>query len=179
MSRKNLSLLIVVFIASVALIAVNFYTIKILSATRAYILGESQYSKGQKDASLSLSAYLQAENPAYWQSFNTAIKIPVGDNIARKELTNGGTDSEITAGFLMGKNHPDDIPDMIWLFKTFHSVPFMRSAIKIWGDAEPMINSLDSIGASVHARIVSHQVQPGGQGETMKRISDISSKLSA
>ena len=179
MSRKSISLLVVVFVASLALIVVNFYTIKILSAMRAYIIGESQYSKGQKDALLYFSTYLQTEDSAYWMSFKSAISIPKGDNLARKELTNRGKDSDITAGFLMGKNHPQDIPDLIWLFRTFQSVSFMKSAISIWGDAETMINSLDSIGAVVHTKIAKHQMHPGEQGETMKQISDISSQLSA
>ncbi len=178
MSRKILSLLIVVFIASMSLIAVNFYTIKILSATRAYIIGESQYSKGQKDALLYLSAYLQTKDAVYWQSFNTAISIPVGDNKARRALTKNGSDREITASFIMGKNHPKDIPDLIWLFRAFHNVSFMSSAIKIWGEAEPMINELDSIGNRIHGQVISQQLQPGEQEETMKQISDISSQLS-
>jgi signal transduction histidine kinase len=179
MSRKSLSLLFVVFIASVALIAVNFYTIKILSSLRAYIVGESQYSKGQKDALLYLSTYLQTEDSVYWRSFNEAIKTPEGDNEARQLLTKNADFEKIAFGFLKGKNHQKDVPDMIWLFRTFHNVSFMNSAIKIWSDAEPLINELDSIGAGVRAKIENHQLQLADKQETMKRISDISSRLSA
>ncbi len=178
MSRKNLSLLMVVFAASVVLIAVNFYTIKILSSTRAYINGESQYSKGQKDASLYLSAYLQTEDTADWTAFNAAISIPMGDNIARKLLTDHGPDKEITQGFLAGKNRPDDVPELIWLFKTFHKVSFMKAAVKIWEDAEPLINELNSIAGNAHAKIGEHRLAPAEKQVTMKRIGSISSELS-
>ncbi|MEZ0131503.1 two-component sensor histidine kinase, partial [Flavobacterium sp. LBUM151] len=44
-------LILIVFVCCALLICINFFTIKTLSATRAYVNGESHYSKGQKDAS--------------------------------------------------------------------------------------------------------------------------------
>jgi hypothetical protein len=49
-------------VASAAIFVVNYYSIKILSGTRAYINGESEYSKGQKDASAYLTNYIYFEN---------------------------------------------------------------------------------------------------------------------
>ena len=178
MSRKNRSLLIVAFAASLALIVVNFYTIKTLSSMRAYINGEAQYSKGQKDALLYLSTYIQTEDTAYWRYFNAAISIPIGDNQARQLLLGNGRDIEAAKGFLMGKNHPRDIPDMIWMFRRFRTIYFMKSAIKIWGEAEPLVSQLDSIGANVHAKMNAQLLTPEERRETMKRISGISSLLS-
>ncbi|MDB5151734.1 MAG: His Kinase (Phospho-acceptor) protein, partial [Mucilaginibacter sp.] len=44
--KKALALLLVMGMASAAIIVVNYYSIKILSGARAYINGESEYSKG-------------------------------------------------------------------------------------------------------------------------------------
>ena len=178
MNRKNFILLLFVFIASVTLITINFYTIKILSGVRTYINGESEYSKGQKDAVVYLSTYIQTEDPCYWQCFTESIKTPKGDNIARKYMLNKGSNAEITNGFLAGMNHPDDIPDMIWLFKTFQSVPFMNSAIKIWIEAEPLINELDSLGNVTHQKIANKSLTAVSRQMTIIRINDISTALS-
>lgn len=50
--------LLVVTISCAFLIISNYFTIKILSASRSYINSESHYSKGQKDATRHLTIYL-------------------------------------------------------------------------------------------------------------------------
>jgi hypothetical protein len=51
-------LLAIVFLSCALLIVINFFTIKILSASRAYVNGESHYSKAQKDAVRHLMIYI-------------------------------------------------------------------------------------------------------------------------
>ena len=123
--QKSLLLLFILFV-SLLLIVTNYYTIKVLSAARAYINGESEYSKGQKDASLYLVTYVESENIGYWHAFNKSIAVPKGDNIARTALLSHQADEIAKQGFITGKNHKDDLPDMIWLFKTFHKAPFIN-----------------------------------------------------
>ena len=41
-------------------------------------------------------------------------------------------------GFLEGRNHPADIDGMISLFVRFNNVSYIRKAITIWGDAQPV-----------------------------------------
>jgi hypothetical protein len=177
MKQKTL-LLLVVLIASILLILTNFYTIKVLSAVRAYINGESEFSKGQKDASIFLVTYLQTDSKDNMEGFAKAINIPIGDNIARTSLTNKDSDTLTTRGFLMGKNHIDDIPDMIWLFKTFHNISFMQQAIGIWAATEPMINRLDSFGRSIQSLREGGQLSVTRKLQSIKDISLISTRLS-
>jgi signal transduction histidine kinase len=177
MKQKKL-LLLVVFIASIILILTNFYTIKVLSAVRAYINGESEFSKGQKDASIFLVTYLQTNNKDDMDGFAKAISIPTGDNIARTSLTNKQSDTLITRGFLMGKDHIDDIPDMIWLFKTFHNISFMQQAIGIWAATEPLINRLDSFGRSIQSLKDGAQLSATTKLQSIRDISLISTRLS-
>ncbi|HLP35563.1 sensor histidine kinase [Lacibacter sp.] len=175
--QKSLLLLFILFV-SFLLIVTNFYTIKVLSAARAYINGESEYSKGQKDASLYLVTYVESENIGYWHAFNKSIAVPKGDNIARTALLTQKPDSIAKQGFIMGRNHTSDIPDMIWLFKTFHKVPFMKKAIDIWASAEPLINKLDSIGNKVHAQIQSGTLSTEQRVKFTTEINFLSSQLS-
>lgn len=68
------------------LIVINFYTIKTLSATRAYVNGESHYSKGHNIATRNLINYLFTNDSSYWGKFKTSLSIPMGDAKARMAL---------------------------------------------------------------------------------------------
>jgi signal transduction histidine kinase len=178
MKKRKLFLLLTILLVSLLLIVTNYYTIKILSGVRAYINGESEYSKGQKDASLHLATYVTSETIIDWNAFKKAIAIPKGDNIARNSLLDKKSDEIAEQGFLAGKNHISDIPDMIWLFKTFHKVPFMKRAIDIWASAEPLIERLDTIGDKIHRQIQEGTLSSEERLKNVQEINSISSLLS-
>jgi signal transduction histidine kinase len=173
---KNIYLLLFILLPSCALITVDVYTIKILSGVRAYINGESEYSKGQKDALVYLYAYIDAENGVYMQSFNKSIEVPMADNLARKSLIKKESDEKVRQYFLMGRNHPDDIAGLIWLFKTFQST-YMRTPIKLWTDAEPLINQLYNIGKQIDEKIKNKTLSQQEKKEAIEKISFISGEL--
>lgn len=179
MKKRKLLLLLFILLVSLLLIVTNYYTIKVLSAARAYINGESEYSKGQKDASLYLVTYVESGNVNYWHAFNKSIAVPKGDNVARTALLNGESNAIARQGFIDGKNHTDDIPGMIWLFKNFHSAPFMKKAVDLWASAEPLINRLDTIGKDIHAQMLTGTLLPEQKVQFTTEINALSSQLSA
>lgn len=153
--RTSLILLLVMSLASAAIIVVNIYSAKILSGARAYVNGESQYSKGQKDASAYLINYINLHNKADYFAYRSSIAIPKGDHEARIALTTPPVDYKaVKGGLLAGKNHPEDIDNMIWLFETFKNVDLFKKAVGIWTDGDEMIYDLDQIGTSAHAEIM-------------------------
>ena len=175
--KKVIILFVLVLLAATTLIFINYYTIKTTSAVRAYINGESEYSKGQKDALLYLLTYIQTEDQQYWPIFRESLNIPVGDNLARRTLVNNGSAEIIKKGFLMGKNNPDDLDKMIWLFKNFQSVSFMKDAIKIWHDAEPLINELADIGNEINDKIKNGTLESNRKYELISKINTITTEL--
>jgi len=175
--KKVIILFVLVLLASATLIFINYYTIKTTSAVRAYINGESEYSKGQKDALLYLLTYIQTEDQQYWPIFKASLDIPIGDNLARRTLVNNGSIETIKKGFLMGKNNSDDLDKMIWLFKNFQSVSFMKEAIQIWHDAEPLINELSAIGDEINNKITTNTLTPERKHELIDKINIITTEL--
>lgn len=175
--KKMIVLFVLVLLASTVLIFINYYTIKTTSAVRAYINGESEYSKGQKDALLYLLTYVQTGDQQYWPIFRNSLNIPIGDNLARRALVNNGNTETIKEGFLMGKNDPDDLDKMIWLFKNFQSVSFMKEAIQIWHDAEPLINELAAIGEEINDKIKTGTLTPARRQELLGKINIITTEL--
>ncbi len=119
-------------LASAAIIVVNIYSVRILSSARAYVNGESQYSKGQKDASAYLINYISFHNQTDYIAFKKAIAIPKGDHVARIALTTPPVNYKAAReGFLAAKNHPEDINEVIWLFETFKDVSMSKTAVRM------------------------------------------------
>jgi PAS domain S-box-containing protein len=156
-NKKNISLLIIVFVSTL-LILTDYFTIETTSAVRAYINGESRYSKGQKDGARHLIMYIHSEDEKYWDSFLQELQVPLGDSAARVALMNNQEDSIIRKGFLQGENHFDDIDNMIWLFRNFKEISFMKRAIGIWKSGDHKIGQLLLLGENTRGKIESGQL---------------------
>ncbi|HEY4195657.1 MAG TPA: HAMP domain-containing sensor histidine kinase [Mucilaginibacter sp.] len=178
--KKKMALifLLIMGLASVTIVVVNYYSIRTLSGARAYINGESQYSKGQKNAAAYLINYIYLENEADYAAFKQSIGVPKGDHIARINLSSEHYDYRTARnGLLQGGNHPEDIDDIIWLFDRFHQVPMFEKAIKIWSDADVMVNELDQIGLQVHQKIITGKVSAAKKRSMILAISNLSEKM--
>jgi signal transduction histidine kinase len=169
--------LIIVILSSATIIIINYYTFRILSGARAYINGESQYSKGQKDASASLINYIYIENEADYKSFEKNISVPIGDRIARKALTSGNNYEDAKRGFLQGGNRPEDIDNLIWIFKNFQHLAIFEKAIKIWADADPLIENLQQLGLRSHKEIAGGKISATEKRSLTLLITNTSAQL--
>ena len=170
-------LLIIVFVSCALLICINFFTIKILSANRAYVNGESHYSKGQKDASRHLITYLYTKDENQWKLYLEELEVPQGDGIARKTLLKVGDNKVARKGFLIGRNHKDDLDDLVWLFVNFQQVSFLAKAIDEWGKGDELIFKLFIVGHEINAQIKYNLLTPASQKNFLNQISFISDKL--
>ncbi|WP_431244342.1 hypothetical protein ACQ9BO_08455 [Flavobacterium sp. P21] len=170
-------LLLIVFITCALLICINFFTIKILSANRAYVNGESHYSKSQKDASRHLITYLYTKDQNQWKLFLEELTVPQGDGIARKTLLKAGDNQIARQGFLAGRNHKDDLDDIVWLFVNFKKVPFLAKAIHEWEQGDNLIYELFVIGTEIDAKIKHNSLTVDEQRKFLERISSISDRL--
>ena len=173
----SLTPLLIVAISCTLLIVTNFFTIKILSSSRAYINGESLYSKGQKDATRHLITYLFTKENNEWQLFNQELAVPKGDKIARIGLLNDAPIENIEQSLRAGRNSPEDFDDLIWLFKNFRNVSFFAKAIKEWEEADKLVEELEQIGNTVNQKIISNNLSNQDKEVILKKIKVISSKL--
>ncbi|MDR6845691.1 HAMP domain-containing sensor histidine kinase [Flavobacterium granuli] len=172
-------LYVILFLSCNSLIVINYITIRILSASRAYVNGESHYSKGQNKASRHLITYLFTENDKSWKSFNEEISVPLGDQIAREALTQNLNDSIAERGFRAGRNKEEDFDDLIWVFKNFNSVPFLKKAILEWSNADQSVNQLHEIGIEVHKKIKTGKLDKQTKLKLSSEISLICERLGA
>ncbi|SNR52351.1 HAMP domain-containing sensor histidine kinase [Flavobacterium sp. ov086] len=170
-------LLLIVFISCALLICINFFTIKILSANRAYVNGESHYSKGQKDASRHLITYLFTKDKNQWKLYQEELKVPQGDGIARETLLKAGDNAVARKALLVGRNHQDDLDDLIWLFVNFKQISYLSKAIHEWGQGDQLIFKLFVIGEQINAKISHDILSIDDQKKFLQEISVISDKL--
>ena len=144
-----------VFACIVALqLLVTVISIDLMSAIRAYVTGESLYSKGQKDAQLHLIEYAEHHREEDYQRFLRALAFPIGDRIAREALQRPDPDrAEARRGLLQGGTYDGDIPGVIRLFLWFHKTPLMADAIATWTQGDAVIEEIRVLAERAHARI--------------------------
>ncbi len=124
--------------------------ISLLSAARAYVGGESQWSRSQKSAVQHLLRFSDTRDAHDWDAYREAIAVNLGDRRAREELDKPEPDlAVVREGFLTGANHPDDVPGMIRLYRWFGRVPFMAEAIDIWAEADGHVAELTAVADSL------------------------------
>jgi diguanylate cyclase (GGDEF)-like protein len=131
-------------------------SLEILSSVRAYVGGESLWSKGQKDAIHFISLYSETGDEQFFDRFRKAIAIPLSDRAARYALEQPIPDlGAARDGLLGGGNHPGDVPGMIRLFQYFQHAPYMATAIMHWRATDPFLDQLVSLGDAIHAELSS------------------------
>lgn len=127
-------------------------SLDVLSAARAYVGGESLWSKGQKKAVFFLSRYADTGEPRHFEKYKEAMAIPLGDLDARRALEKSPPDlAAARAGFLQGGNHEADIGDMIWLHRYFREFPAFKTSIERWVATDPLLESFAGLADTLRA----------------------------
>lgn len=177
-NKNTFSLYVILFFSCTSLIVINYVTIRVLSASRAYVNAESNYSKGQNKAARYLITYLYFENEVYWNSFEEELKIPLGDQKARLALIQNPDEYLAKEGFREGKNKEQDLDDMIWAFINFKSVSFLKEAIDKWEIGDGLINQLRDKGFEIRKKIKSHELDEQSKREIISEIGILCDELS-
>ena len=183
-SRRWLKVVWPFLLGAMLLIGLRTVSFDILSGARAYVEGESLWSKAQKEAVFHLHQYVLSGDEADFEAYRKEISVPLGDRQAREELEKSHPDIDIARqGFLAGRNHPDDIDDMIRLFVNFKNVSFMRKPISIWTEGDQLISELNIEANKLRAAILAGDtsLQPilGRIRQTNARLTPLEENFSA
>lgn len=145
-TSKRMLLIVSPFLTIVALLVwLAIVSIDILAAGRAYVEGESLWSKNQKEAVFHLMRFAESGSEHDFQRYENAIAVPLGFRKARLELEKSQPDfAVVRAGFLEGGTHPADIPGVISLYQRFHRISYMRSVLDIWRTGDEFIARLNA-----------------------------------
>jgi diguanylate cyclase (GGDEF)-like protein len=154
------------------------FSFGLLSSTRAYVGGESLWSKAQKDAVFHLQKYAVSHAPGELRLFRSEIAIPLGDHQARIEMDKPNPDiRKVRQGFVQGGNHLDDIDGMYEIYRRFRWVSFMTRAIRAWDAGDRYIAQLDDAGTLLQGKIESHSASPAQVQSVLDEISVINENV--
>ncbi len=162
----------------IVLLILSAESMNILVATRSYSEGESLWSKGQKRAMFSLLRYTETRSAADYYNYREGIAVPMGDQKARLELEKADPDfAAAWQGFIEGRNHPEDVPGLIMLFRRFRHVDFMAAVIDLWTEGDRYIGELNAVADELHSMISSGRDTPEALRSFRDRILEIDTRL--
>jgi diguanylate cyclase (GGDEF)-like protein len=138
-------------LAVAALTLVAAFSLSIAATLRAYVGGESHWSKGQKAAIASLQRYLVTSDEQDYAQFQSELAVPLSDMRARREMDKEQMDWEVVReGFLGGRNAEEDVRGMVWLYRNFKHLYLMARAITYWEHSDQHLLRLRELGERVH-----------------------------
>jgi signal transduction histidine kinase len=178
LARKLGLVIAVLSLTMCALLAIAYTGMDTLSSVRAYIGGESLWSKAQKQAIADLYRYAEKRDEAEYQKFLAHLQIPLGDKIARLELDRPQPDLAVVyQGFVQGGNHPDDVRGLIEVYRRFKNLRHMREAIKVWREGDRLIERLMVVGATMNERIASGNATQAELNAMLEEVTALDEQL--
>ena len=139
-----------------------------LSTIRAFVNGEGLWSKAERQSIAELRYFALSGSPADYRRYREEIAVPLGDRVARLELQSAAPDYvRATNSFIAGRNHPDDVPGMIRVFRMFRHSSLLERPIDAWTRADELILRLDEIGRQMHALIESGSAADSGVSQLL------------
>ncbi len=137
-------------IVIVALVAVGASGLNLLAGLQSFVSAESHWSKGQKDASLALSRYLDTGAESDYRRFVGRLGVTLGDRKARLALEGPRPDlAAAQQGFLEGRNGGANADEMTHLLLRFHGVSIFSRAIEIWDRGDRLVDEMLELGARI------------------------------
>ncbi|MGZ6989390.1 MAG: PAS domain S-box protein, partial [Thermoanaerobaculia bacterium] len=122
-----------------------------LAGLQGFVSAESHWSKGQKDATLALSRYLDSGDESDYRRFLGRLGVTLGDRKARLALQQPQPDMRgARLGILEGRNSESDAEMMTELFVRYRHAAVFSRAIAIWERGDLLVDEMIDLGARMH-----------------------------
>lgn len=146
-----------VFLSIALIVTLNHYGLKAIDGIRAFTSGESLFMKAQQEASRNLTNYVFTGKPAHYQHFLKQLQVPINDSLARNSLNKNASNEVVKKQLELGRNAPEDLDNIIWVYKNFKSLSQFKDAIKIWKSADLLVMDLEKQGKYIHQKIINNE----------------------
>ncbi|CAM3449111.1 sensor domain-containing diguanylate cyclase [Paracidovorax anthurii] len=128
-------------------------SIYLLSAVRAFVAGESQWSKAQKDAIWQLDRYIVSGDRHGYDRFKEAMQTPQADEEARVLLESADPDMDrVFNAVVRGGNHPADAGALMWIWRTFQHHALLSEPLRHWKIGDSYLRQLSQLAEEVRER---------------------------
>jgi two-component system, cell cycle sensor histidine kinase and response regulator CckA len=176
---KRLLMIVVVFVGIVVCVfGLGVLRAEILSGVRAYVGGEGLWSKAEKRGVLSLAEYGESRKEADFQQYLHEIAVPIGDKQARLQLQLPSPDMKLVReGLIQGRNSPDDVDNLAYVFRHFRRFGYMAQAIEIWTEGDGYIDQIRVLADELHREVQSGHADPAKVRQITEQIGAIDACL--
>ncbi|MBA6413030.1 EAL domain-containing protein [Parahaliea sp. F7430] len=121
--------------------------VQLQSAGTAYALGESIWSRAQLSAVIYFERYAHSGDPLDLEQARNWLAVPLSQQRARELMEAESLDvDKVKAAMIAGRNHPDGLDGMIWLFRHLSGVQGFQRAVVAWRDTDQDLFKLSEIG---------------------------------
>ncbi len=178
LSKRLLRIVWPFLVVVILLVVLSDVSMSIMSSVRAYVSGESLWSKSQKESVAALNRYGRTFADNDYQRYRQEIAVPQGDRRAREELDRPDPNfALVRQGFLDGRNNSEDIDGMITMFRRFRHVNYMEQTIGIWAKADKEIEALEASALRLHAQILAGNRDAAALRPILDEINATSARL--
>ena len=162
----------------VVVVVVAIQVTDVLSASRAFVEGESRWSKAQKESVFSLLRYSETFSEIHYVNYLKNIETPIKLGQARLELEKSDPDyDKARQYFLEGGDHPDDISGVIRLYTRFRKIWYIKKIVRVWEEGDRLVAELNLAADELHEKIQSGVRSPAALRPTMERIRAVNDLL--
>lgn len=152
------------------------FSLKSLVSVRSLIVGESIWTKAQKDAVQNLYQFVNTRDIKNLEEFNRVLSTIEGDKLARIELNKKNINYEyVRIGFLIGQIPSEEINGIIELLVILKNSEHIKNAFISWSKADELIDDLK--GISVKIKDLPLKVGAEEKQNILRKISVINSEL--
>ncbi|TYP93614.1 PAS domain S-box-containing protein [Fodinibius salinus] len=167
----NTAIISVFIVFALFIIVGTHYGTKTLSAVRAYVGAEGQWTKAQKEATTLLIRYNDNEQPKLYEQFQQELELHKAFKRSRQTLTSQAPNYDLAfRGFETADIHSDDIKLLIWLAQFHANISYLQKAFEVWKQGDRHIAKLDTLGRTLHETI---QEEPTNHERRTQLIQDI------
>ena len=158
--------------------AIAVVSIGMLSTVRAFVAGESLWSKGQKDAIYHLERYAINGDAKDYQAFRIHLAVPLSDRSARLELESDQPDIAKAGQYLEGGgNHPADVPSLIMLLRYLSDWELVREPIEQWLIGDTYLDQLQALGREIQATLAQGPASPATRAAWSTRLGELNDAI--
>lgn len=156
-------------LAVLAVLILATVSIRVMSSARTYIVGESLWSKEQKDAIFYAQVYAETgSEDAYKQYLATADNLRKLRSV-RLEFARGAPDPAFARTALIDSGiAPEDVGDVIWVSRIFRHTGYFSEAMSYWSRGDLELEQLDQIVRTLREKLQSG-TQMGGVTDYLKQ----------
>jgi diguanylate cyclase (GGDEF)-like protein/PAS domain S-box-containing protein len=149
--RQLISITAPFMLVVLLMLGLSITSMGVLSTTRAFVTGEGQRARAERDAILLLRNYARNGTEQSYAMFRQDLAVTLGSRTARLALQANPPDIErAAAGLRTAGNHPDDVPAMIRMYRAFEQLPPVVESVAIAAQRDSLMLQMEALATRLH-----------------------------